>query len=100
MHDLTKHALPLTDFKRRTSELLKRMRKRHGPLVLTVNGKAMFVVQAAEDYRNDVEEMEKRDAIEGIRRGLASMKAGRGRPCAAVFAEMDMQHPALDSHRK
>jgi len=93
--DITKNILSLTDFKRRSATLLKQLRKSREPMVLTVNGRAELVVQTAEDYQRLVDEMEKMRAIEGIRRGLESMRAGRGRPAEDVFDDMERKHPYL-----
>lgn len=95
MLDISKDILSLTDFKRRSNALLTRMRKSRRPIILTVNGKAAMVVQTAEDHQRLLDEMEKMQAIEGIRRGLASVKAGRGRPAKEVFSEIEARHPFL-----
>ena len=86
--NIAKDILSLTDFKRRSSELLKRMKRNRRPMVLTVNGKAELVVQTAEEYQKMLDEIEKNSAIEGIRRGLESMNAGHGRPLKDFDAEM------------
>ncbi|MBI3119511.1 MAG: type II toxin-antitoxin system Phd/YefM family antitoxin [Candidatus Hydrogenedentes bacterium] len=95
MSSIDNNILSLTEFKRRSTELLKRMQKERQPLILTVNGKPEIVVQTAADYQRLLGEMEKRDAIEGIRRGLESMKAGRGRPANEVFADLERKYPFL-----
>ncbi|MCA9433220.1 MAG: type II toxin-antitoxin system Phd/YefM family antitoxin [Candidatus Omnitrophica bacterium] len=78
MIDIAKDILSLSDFKRRSSELLKRMKKSHQPLVLTVNGRAELVVQDAKTYQSMLERMERAEAIAGIERGLTEMGAGKG----------------------
>lgn len=93
--DVSKDILSLTDFKRRSVDLVKRMKKNRRPLVLTVNGKAEIVVQTAEEYQRQIDELEKMQAIEGIRRGLESMKTGRGREAREVFAELEEKYPFL-----
>jgi prevent-host-death family protein len=93
--NIAKDILSLTDFKRRSSELLKRMKRNHRPMVLTVNGKAELVVQTAAEYQRLLDEIEKNSAIEGIRRGLESMKAGKGKPAEEFFAEMEKKYPHL-----
>lgn len=95
MSSIDNNILSLTEFKRRSTELLKRMQKERQPLILTVNGKPEIVVQTAADYQRLLGEMEKRDTIEGIRRGLESMKAGRGRPANEVFADLERKYPFL-----
>jgi len=43
--------LPLTDFKRRTTELLDQLRNTGRPVVLTINGKPEIVVLDASAYQ-------------------------------------------------
>lgn len=79
---------PLTDFKRDTTAFRKRLKKTGLPAVLTVEGRAELVVQDAEAYQRLIDALEHVEAIEGIRKGLASMKAGKGRDAAEFFAEL------------
>ena len=95
MLNIPKDILSLTDFKRRSAAMLKQMRETHRPLVLTVNGKAALVVHTAEQYQDLADDAEKRQSIEGIRRGLESMRAGRGQAAAQVFDELETAHPHL-----
>ena len=78
----------LSTFKRDTARIMKQLKKTKEPVILTVNGKAELVVQDAESYQKLMEAKDRMEAIEGIRRGLESMKAGRGRPAEEVFKEM------------
>ncbi len=77
----------LSVFKRDTAKLMRQMKKTREPIVLTVNGKAALVVQDAESYQELLEAKDRVEAIEGIRRGLESMKAGRGTPAEEFFTE-------------
>jgi prevent-host-death family protein len=77
----------LSTFKRDTAKLMRQMRKTKQPMVLTVNGKAALVVQDAESYQRLLEANERIEAIEGIRRGLESMKGKRGVPADKFFAD-------------
>jgi len=77
MIDLAKDILSLSDFKRRSSDLLKKMKRSQRPLVLTVNGRAELVVQDARSYQDLLDRIERAEAIEGIRKGLEEMKAGK-----------------------
>jgi hypothetical protein len=63
------------------------MKKTKAPVVLTVNGKAELVVQGAESYQELWDAKNRMDAIEGIKRGLLSMKSNAGRPAADFFRE-------------
>lgn len=44
MVDVSRDIVPLTDFKRRTTEFVERLKRTGGPMVLTVNGKPEIVV--------------------------------------------------------
>jgi prevent-host-death family protein len=79
----------LSDFKRNTVDLLDRLRKTGHPLVLTINGKAELVVQDAEAYQALLDRVE---AIEGIQRGLADIKAGRTKRARQVFTRLRRKH--------
>jgi len=56
-------------------------------MVLTVNGKAELVVQDAASYQKLLEAKDRMEAIEGIRRGLESMKRNGGKPAEKFFRE-------------
>lgn len=79
----------LSDFKRNTSELLKRLKKTGNPLVLTINGKAEVIVQDAEAYQELLERVE---TVESIQRGIADVKAGRSKPAREVFNRLRRKH--------
>jgi prevent-host-death family protein len=89
MLDLANDIRSLSDFKRNTVDLLDRLRKTGHPMVLTINGKAELVVQDAEAYQALLDRVE---AIEGIQRGLAAVKAGRTKPARQVFARLRRKH--------
>ena len=89
MLDLANDIRSLSDFKRNTVELLDRLRKTGHPLVLTINGKAEVVVQDAGAYQTLLDRVE---AIEGIQRGLANVKAGRTKPARQVFDRLRRKH--------
>lgn len=78
----------LTDFKRNTAEFRERLRKSGRPEVLTVDGRPVLVVQDAEAYQRVLDAIDRLEAIEGIRDGLASMKKGAGRPADEVLGEI------------
>jgi len=70
----------LSDFQRNTKDHVSRLKETGKPSVLTVNGKAELVVLAAGAFQELAEKVERAEAIEGIRRGLADAEAGRVRP--------------------
>ena len=84
---LTRDIQSLSTFKRDTAKILRQLKRTGEPVVLTVNGKAELVVQDAESYQRLLEAQDRIDAIEGIRRGLDSMKRNRGRSAETFFRE-------------
>jgi prevent-host-death family protein len=84
---LTRDIQSLSTFKRDTAKLMRQMKKTKEPVVLTVNGKAELVVQDAESYQRLLEAKDRIETIEGIKRGLESMKGRRGKPATEFFRE-------------
>ena len=89
MLDLANDIRSLSDFKRNTVDLLDRIRTTGHPMVLTVNGKAELVVQDAAAYQALHDRVE---ALEGIQRGVADVKAGRAKPAQQVFDKLRRKH--------
>jgi len=75
--DLSRDIHSLTDFKKNTSEFLQQLKNTGEPIVLTINGKAELVVQDAASYQRLLDLAEEAKVVEGIRRGLEDIKAGR-----------------------
>lgn len=84
---LTRDIHSLSTFKRDTAKLVRQMKRTKEPVVLTVNGKAELVVQDAASYQELLEAKDRMEAIEGIRRGLQSMKRNAGKPAEEFFRE-------------
>jgi prevent-host-death family protein len=84
---LTRDIHSLSTFKRDTAKLVRQMKKTKAPVILTVNGKAELVVQDAESYQDLLEAKDRMETIEGIKRGLKSMNAQRGKPATKFFRE-------------
>jgi prevent-host-death family protein len=89
MLDLANDIRSLRDFKRNTRDLLDRIRTTGNPMVLTVNGKAELIVQDAGAYQALLDRVE---ALEGIQRGVADVKAGRTKPAQQVFDKLRRKH--------
>ncbi len=88
MIDVTQDIHSLTTFKRKSSDLMKHMKKTGRPLVLTVKGKAEAVVIDARSYREVATRL---DAVASIRRGLAQARKGMGRPADEVFDDLERE---------
>ena len=82
----------LTDFQRNAREHIERLKQTGRPEVLTVNGAAEIVVQDAASYQKLLDALDRAEAIEGIRRGLEDMEAGRGRPAKEFFEGLREKH--------
>lgn len=84
---LTRDIQSLSTFKRDTAKVVRQLKRTGEPVVLTVNGKAQLVVQDAESYQRLLDAKERMEAIEGIKRGLESMKRNEGKPADKFFKE-------------
>ena len=93
--DVSRDIHSLTDFKRRTTSLVRQMKKSGNPLVLTVNGKAELVVLDTGTYQRLAELIDRAEAIEGVRRGLESMENGEGRSLEEFDRAMRKRHKSL-----
>lgn len=83
----------ISNFKRQTAKLMKRMKKSGEPLILTVHGKPELVVQDAITYERWLEVIERAEAIVGIQQGLESMRRGEGKSIAEVFDGLNSRTP-------
>ena len=82
----------LTEFQRNTKEHLERLKKSGKPQVLTVNGKAEVVVQDAQSYQLLLDEIDKLEALAGLRRGLEEVEGGKTASTEEVFTRMRAKH--------
>ena len=85
MINVTRDIHSLTTFKRKSSSLMKHMKKTGRPLVLTINGKAEAVVLDPEAYQDIAEHL---DVVARIRRGAAQAGRGEGRPAQDLLDEL------------
>lgn len=84
---LSRDIQSLSVFNRDTAKFLRQLKRTGEPIVLTVNGKTAAVVIDPDDYQEYRREKDKREMIEGIRRGMADVKAGRTRSAEEFFDE-------------
>ena len=78
----------LTEFKRDSKALLERLEASGRPQVLTVDGRAKAVVMGIEAYERITALVDQAETLEGIRKGLADMKAGRTLSLAQAEAKL------------
>jgi PHD/YefM family antitoxin component YafN of YafNO toxin-antitoxin module len=83
MIDVAKDIHPLTAFKRQTARFARLLKKTQRPLVLTVDGKARFVVFDAEAYE---EWQDRFETMEAVNEALA--EESEGRPAEQVHAQL------------
>jgi prevent-host-death family protein len=88
MVNLSQDIHPLTDFKRNTSGFMSQMKKTRRPVVLTVNGKAELVVQDAESYQQILDRLDRLEAVQAIRFGIAAAEEGRVKPARPALAKL------------
>lgn len=88
MIDVTQDIRTLTDFKRQSNGMIRQIKKSGRPVVLTVKGKAEAVVMDAATYQRMAERL---SAIDGISRGLAQAKKGKGRGVDEVFDALERE---------
>ncbi len=95
MLDINHDIHSISDFKRKTPDFVKQLKKTGRPVVLTMNGRARVVVQDAESYQNMLDILERVKDIDAIREGLADVERGNIMSLDAFDIEMKRKHSAL-----
>lgn len=75
----------LTAFKRDTAKIIRQLKTNGEAMVLTVNGKPELIVQDVESYQRLLQRLDRLEAIDGVMRGLDSMKRNVGKPAEQFF---------------
>lgn len=89
MLDLTKDIHSLTTFRRRSGQFIKQLWKSKRPMVLTVKGEAVAVLQDAEAYQHLLDIAAQADVREGIRQGLEDTRKGKVRRAKEFFEDFE-----------
>jgi len=76
----------LTEFKRNSTELLGRLEESGRPQVLTVEGRPKAILLGVAAFERMAELADRAETIEGIRRGLLDVDAGRTMPLEELEA--------------
>ncbi len=89
---ITRDIQSLSEFKRHTAKYLQQIEETGEPLILTVNGRARYVVQEAAAFEEYLRHKDYHEAVGGVRKGLDEMRRGEGRDAADAFAEFEGKH--------
>ncbi len=86
MVDIAEDIQSLTDFKRASAKVIRRMKKTRKAVVLTINGKAELVIQDAASYQRLLDMQAQYETRLAIDQALEDVREGRHRPVTDVFA--------------
>ena len=89
---ITHDVCSVSSFKRKTAKIVRRLKRIRRPMVLTVKGNPELVIQDAESYWKLVKTVDRAETIEGIKRGLESMKRNAGKPAEEFFEEFFIEN--------
>lgn len=90
----------LTEFKRNSTTHIEQLESTGRPQVLTVEGRPKVVVLGVDAYERLAELADRSEAIEGLRRGLADLEAGRDMSLDQFTAAMRERFPILRNRRE
>jgi len=79
---------PVSDFIRNYRAYLTRINETRRPEVLTVNGVPECVLVDAKSFQEMQAAYEEVRFVRAVNEGIASMKAGQGKPAAQAFQEI------------
>ena len=85
----------ISDFKRKTPDFVKQLKKTGKPVILTMNGRAQVVIQDAGSYQSMLEVLERAKTIEAIREGLVDVEQGNTMSLGDFDKEMRRKHGIL-----
>jgi Antitoxin Phd_YefM, type II toxin-antitoxin system len=88
MLDINHDVNSLSNFKRNTPVFLRQLKESGHSVVVTINGKAELVVQAAASFQKLIDLAERAERMDALQASLEDMKAGRIIPAVDVLAEM------------
>lgn len=89
-----------TDFLRNAKAYTKNLKKTGKPSVLTVNGQAELVVQDARSYQALLTQLTELEDFRAVQRGIADMKAGRGKDMDDVFDALEEKYLSAPKSRR
>lgn len=84
---VSKDLVPIATFKANASEMMRQLRRRKRPFVITLNGRAAAVVMNPEEFDRMADEAR---FVDAVREGLDDSEAGR----VIADADLDLDGPA------
>ena len=82
------HSRPLNQFQQEDPELLHQFETDKTPIVITINGKAVAVLQDADSYEKLLARLELLETLAGIRQSLGEFDRGKGVSIHQAFEEL------------
>lgn len=83
---------PLTDFKRKSTDHVRRIVDEGRTEVLTIDGRPKLVVMGVRAFEELTRLAELAESLDAVRDGLESMRAGKGVPARGFLEEMRKKH--------
>ena len=85
----------VSEFNRKASEHIRRLKATGRPQILTQNGKAAVVVQDAVAYEEMARLAANTESVAHVRRALREFISGQGRRFEEAFSELDARIKAM-----
>jgi len=86
----------LNEFQEEAPAILNQFKTDKSPIILTVDGKIVAVVQDAENYQQLLDKIELLESLAGIRKSLEEFEQGKGIPLNQAFAQFQAKYDLPD----
>jgi prevent-host-death family protein len=96
MINISRDIHSISDFKRKTPDFVKQLKKTGKPVVLTMNGRARVVIQDADSYQDLLDLIVRLKDIEAVGEGLADVASGDTLSIDEFDNGMKLSHPMLN----
>lgn len=93
--NIVKDIMPLSNFRRQASKIVKKLVREKRPAFITVNGKVAVVVQDADSYQQLFDKIEELETMLSIKRGLDDISTGRVSDLSEVTARLRARHAEI-----
>ena len=82
---------PLTDLTDNPGDFLAKLQQTPEPILLTMAGQGELIVQDPKSYQKMLDQIERLETIQAVRRGLAEAARGENRPMEEFFDELEAE---------